>query len=249
LEGDNGFYSGCGVCGLLSLSSWFPITVANPCSYHAISPGSCPEIALLLAVALSGFTVIQVRRVRSAIVVIALLILGLLGPARYGEDWRGAVEFTNGAVAGRDTPILVWTGLVESKDLEWFQAAENRDYMLAPFFFFRLAGRVIPVPHPMSVDQLEDFMSDTDAGALREEPTVLVLAYDPFAAVQIARWTSPARLVVQSSERFGRITVTWLDLGPQDTVDDDAGVALGAVQLRGMRQIRRVDIVEKSDSR
>jgi hypothetical protein len=208
-----------------------------------------PGIALLLAVALSGFTVIQVRRVGSAILVIALLILGLLSPARYGEDWRGAVEFANGVVAGRDTPILVWTGLVESKDLEWFQAAENRDYMLAPFFFYRLAGRVIPVPHPMSVDQLEDFMSDTDAGALRREPTVWVLAYDPFAAVEIARWTSPPRLVVQSSERFGRITVTRLNLGPQDTADDDAGVAFGAVHLRGMRQIRRADTVEKSDSR
>jgi hypothetical protein len=197
-----------------------------------------PGIALLLAVALSGFPAVQTRRVSTASVVLPLFILGLLHPAHHREDWRGAVEFTNRALGGRDSPILVWTGLVESKDPEWFQADENRDYMLAPLALYRLTGRVIPVPHPMSVERLEDFMPDADAEALRTEPTVWVLARESFAAVTIARLISPGELVVESTERFGLITVTRLDTRTQVPAAGDGDFALEATHLRGVRQIR-----------
>lgn len=175
-----------------------------------------PGVALLAALILIGFAPVQLRRLLTTSYFYALVILTLFSASRaetlfhtedHSADWRGAVDYANRVIERSDTPVLVWSGLVESKDPAWVQAAENRGYMLAPVAFYGLRGEIIPVPSPETVGTLDSFLPELAIEALASEPTILVLAPHPQPANQIASWLGSGETARPLTEQFGYITV------------------------------------------
>ncbi|MDX1647223.1 MAG: glycosyltransferase family 39 protein [Longimicrobiales bacterium] len=174
---------------------------------HRYHVWQVPGIALLVTGLVVGFRQGWVRMAFSGLYFAAALTVLVLRPGGGNEDWRAAVAHVNGAIESGGTPVLVWSGLVESRDVAWLRAAESRSYVLAPASFYRLEGRVVPVPQPSSIDGLEAFLSPSEADEVRSAPALWVLTRDSLAARDIASWARTRGAKNPVLTRFGGVTV------------------------------------------
>jgi uncharacterized membrane protein len=170
-----------------------------------------PGIALLSAVTMSSFSPAYVRRALGSAYFCAFVALILLQPAGGQPDWRAAVKHANTVIQTPDTPVLVWSGLVESENVAWAASPLNFDYMLTPASYYGLKGTLIPTPSPVAVESLHGFLPAPVIGALEAAPTVVVLAPYMTAATQIANWVRSGDNTNWRSKQFGPVTVIWLD--------------------------------------
>lgn len=60
------------------------------------------------------------------------------------EDWKHAVEKIAELNRKPEVPILAYTGLVESQDLDWVIDSEKQSYFLSPFSYYLLPHPPIP---------------------------------------------------------------------------------------------------------
>jgi hypothetical protein len=183
-----------------------------------------PGIALLTAVVIAKLASREGRRLLYVAYVIPLLGLTIVRTGEAGPNWREAVGFLNEAERGNGVPILFWSGLVETRSLEWFGDPANVAYMTAPLSVYPLEGQVVPVPHPESVSRLEDFMSAARAAELRSQRIVWVIAYNPSGADEIARWVERDGSRRDSPTHFGQITVIRIDRRTEQPTDSEVPV-------------------------
>ena len=79
----------------------------------------------------------------------------------FGEDWRAALNNIPKSSA-EPSMVLLWTGLIETKNLEWAHAPHKREYLLSPLAMYPVgsSATILPLfPHltsPQSVFSSED---------------------------------------------------------------------------------------------
>ena len=117
---------------------------------HILS--SAPAVALLAAVVLAP---LSATRQRIALVTLAALVVfthagadHVLGYAR--TDWRAASQAVGSLSEGRETPILVWTGLAESHDMNLIRDPEWSRILLAPLAAYPVEGSPHPLPYELN---------------------------------------------------------------------------------------------------
>ena len=132
---------------------------------------SVPALALLGAAA---FAILGPRRRRIAVLVLAILfVLGTSSPFHARSDWRGAARAADAVSSGPGTPILVYTGFSESRQMAWILDPERSQLFLAPLAAYPVTGRTSPLPFSLT-DRARDYVEGILAASAGADRIVLI---------------------------------------------------------------------------
>jgi len=98
------------------------------------------------------------------------------------EDWRSAVEYIIDAKMAQKGPILVWSSLVEARDMNWLSEHEKRGYLLSPFSYYTLKSNFILLPGRPDGFELEEVFSKNNAAFLKKGDELCLIAKKIFIA-------------------------------------------------------------------
>ena len=104
-----------------------------------------PAVALLIAATIRGIGAIWPQIVVVAMLAGASVTMRDLPPFR-DEDWQAAAAITRSAVTSPDTPVLLHSGFIEAKQIDWLTHPERAHYLNAPASMYPFGGRVIAMP-------------------------------------------------------------------------------------------------------
>jgi dolichyl-phosphate-mannose-protein mannosyltransferase len=165
-----------------------------------------PALALLAA---SAFALLSARRRRIAVVVLAMLfVLSYSKPFNTSNDWQGAAQAANAVSDDPETPVLVYTGFSESREMDWILDDQRSQLFLAPLAAYPVNGRKYPLPYELT-DRAKEYVEaivaseapDTDRIILMTSE--LTLTYD----VWLADLTSPFGYTRKDVGDFGGVRV------------------------------------------
>jgi len=165
---------------------------------------SAPAIALLVACAIRRLGPEQARRV----VVVSIAIVSLLFGTtyrQYQDDWRGAVARSN-ALLDASAPVLVRSGLAESRDLDWLTDSGRSTYLLAPVNVYPVEGRPVLLPLGLSAAErryLESEILPIAGSASRF--SVISLSIDDSVLPWLQGRLAASGYVLRRSEMFGSV--------------------------------------------
>ncbi len=92
-------------------------------------------------------------RTRMALITAVAVSLAILAQStELSDDWRGATAAVRSARGASETPVLVRSGLIESKQPGWLADEEESSYLLAPLAYYPVDGTVIPLPWGVAGD-------------------------------------------------------------------------------------------------
>jgi mannosyltransferase len=127
---------------LVAVTQWTSSDVLLPRYLSSV----LPAVALLLAVAVTRLGPSWAHLLVAA--ALALTVLDQRGPVttHTGEDWRAAAEAERLLVESPDTPVLLFSGLIEADQPDWLEDPERASYLSAPAAGYPLDGRVLALP-------------------------------------------------------------------------------------------------------
>jgi len=106
---------------------------------------SLPALSMLMGKLLSHIT-----PVRSKCIIVTLLagLMFVYGGIRtpFTEDWSSAIAYVRAKTSSLSIPVVVSTGLGESRDTSWIVHPEKRSYLLSPFAVYRLDKSPLLLP-------------------------------------------------------------------------------------------------------
>ena len=151
---------------------------------------TAPGLVILWGWFQRGIEPASLRRT-SLLTTVLLSVLWLGGssamPAYAGENWRSAVHSMPNAGA-----ILLYSGLVETRRLNWLQSPEHWSYLGAPVTVYRPSVSpqdVFIVPFDIGSPE-KAYMDHLLAGSLRERKTITLIARHSFSGPQWTSWLS-----------------------------------------------------------
>lgn len=113
-----------------------------------------PALAILAAMFIRSIDPKNAR----ALVVSMLCIFTFLAPRDWRiENWKELPKVLNQDFAA-DTPVLLYSGLVEADNLNWIMSKEKHPYLTSPFQFYSINREVIPIPSSLNSPELEQFL-------------------------------------------------------------------------------------------
>ena len=77
------------------------------------------------------------------------------------EDWRSAIEITQRHMvnsASGSSPVFLYSGLIESNQIEWLSNPRKANYLLAPLAAYPLKGKAFPLPYSMEDNALKQYV-------------------------------------------------------------------------------------------
>jgi len=111
---------------------------------------SFPAPALLVGYGIRLVDPMKARRiVLTSVVIVSMLAIGTMDHTGDGgavEDWRIASAKVNAVVTTEDTPVLLQSGLIESRQVDWLADPAKAGYLNAPAAAYRMEGRIVPMP-------------------------------------------------------------------------------------------------------
>jgi hypothetical protein len=107
-----------------------------------------PAAALIAGATIRGLRSIW-PQLGVATVIAAFSVWNMVLPPYLQEDWRTAAEIERDAVSDPDTPVLVHSGFIEGKQVDWLTHPERSDYLTAPASMYPLEGRVFALPYDL----------------------------------------------------------------------------------------------------
>jgi len=122
---------------------------------------SYPAIALVIAALVKMLENSQSRLIAVSVFSMVFIIINIIHPKPI-ENWRSAVEYVNSTKISQEVPIMVWPGLVESRNVTWSIDKEKRDYLLAPFSYYNLKSTAFSLPWMPDGLKLESVLSKYD---------------------------------------------------------------------------------------
>jgi hypothetical protein len=116
---------------------------------------SVAGMALVLALGVRSIGPPRVRLVMVATVAV-ISAIGFFRTEHHDNNWKNL----NAAIrqelkSAPDLEILAHTGLVEAKDLSWFEDPESRAYLNSPFAYYPVGKDVIPLPFSSTPEDRE----------------------------------------------------------------------------------------------
>ena len=125
---------------------------------------SYPAIALVVAGLLRTIDNNVSRLIAILLFPIVLILSNIFYyPTPMVEDWKSATSYINRSDIAESRPILVWPGLIESRNEKWSDDHEKREYLIAPFSYYTLQRKVILLPWLPRGLKLETFLSSQHA--------------------------------------------------------------------------------------
>jgi hypothetical protein len=129
---------------------------------------SYPAISLVVAGLLQMIDNIVSRSIAILIFPIVLILSNIVYyPTPMVEDWKSATGYVNSSDIAKSIPILVWPGLIESRNEKWSDDPEKLEYLIAPFSYYTLQRKVILLPWLPRGLKLEKFLFNQHAGFSR----------------------------------------------------------------------------------
>ncbi len=102
-----------------------------------------PAVALVFAALPFALKSSETRGLAIA-ALFALLVVREADRSWRVENWRGAAEFARSS----DSPVLLYSGLAESKEIEWLMDARKQPYLLSPLQYYGVRTPIIGLPPP-----------------------------------------------------------------------------------------------------
>ena len=141
----------------------FVLAVISPLAFLSprYSSSAVPALAGLVGLAIACVRPSQARRIIVGVTALIVLI-GVTGTQKFGEEWREAAAFVHDRV-DPTTPVLLRAGLVESDQPSWLVDPERSSYLLAPAAAYEFGGDVIPMPYVLDAETqayFEDLIRD-----------------------------------------------------------------------------------------
>lgn len=123
---------------------------------HLLTPRylipAAPGVALVAAWSFRTIPAARTRRMTVAALAIGSAVAFTLSwrANHFGqqEDWRAAVALINTRVT-TSTPVLVDSGLIESRRIDWLRDPAWRGFILAPISTYPIRGPVRPLPYQL----------------------------------------------------------------------------------------------------
>jgi hypothetical protein len=133
---------------VLIMVSWLtPAKLFGPPHYVlATAPGT----ALMIAWAIR-----TMRSARARMVIITGVAAWLAMSPQFSETsggWRAAAAAARSARGDSETPVLVHSGLIESRQIEWLDDKEKSSNLLSPVAFYPIGGAAVPLPWSVEGD-------------------------------------------------------------------------------------------------
>jgi uncharacterized membrane protein len=139
---------------------------------------SLPGLALVVAIAVTGFSTSLARAVAS-IVFLCLLLVSVLSTSWAPEGWREASQVVNAVL--RETPsapVLAYSGLIEAESVEALLDVSKRAYLLAPFSRYPVFGDPIPLPSSFDGPARRNYLDAVIRPRLNGADRFVVIAFD-----------------------------------------------------------------------
>lgn len=131
-----------------------------------------PAMALLAA---SAFALLSVRRRRIAVVVLAILfVLSYSKPFDTVNDWQAAAQAADAVSEGPKTPVFVYTGFSESREMDWILDEQRSQLFLAPLAAYPVDGRKYALPFELT-DGAKEYVEAIVASEATEADRIILM--------------------------------------------------------------------------
>ena len=208
---------------LILLLSWsvvppsllFAVTLLTPARVFLARYflAAAPGLALLTAWAVRTIDSTRWRVALIAAVAGLWLTIFAEGDQRT-QDWRSAAAAVRSLVASPDTPVLVRSGLIESRQQAFLERPDTASYLVAPFAFYPVGPA--PVPLPWSVNGSTGPYLESLATRLEPYQRFVLVTNGPPASFRdwLDRRLAPHGVTSRPVATFGRISVVLFERQP-----------------------------------
>jgi len=142
------------------------------------------------------------------LVTLALLLVGMLTSTSFehsAEDWRSAMSAVN-AITAEDTPLLLFSNLIELGTPEFLIDPEKRSYVTSPLAYYSVEASVTPLPLTAYADR-EDRLVPILAALPSSEPVAVVANREVGTVSFISGWFSANGYDMAEFKTFGALQV------------------------------------------
>src|SRR5262249_38742320 len=89
---------------------------------------------------------------------------------------RGAAEFVR--TLGPDVPVFLYSGLVESENLDWEKSTEREKYITAPFQAYSVPNTILPVPLDWMAERAKRYEAAEIDPVVQSAKKIALVAFD-----------------------------------------------------------------------
>lgn len=127
-------------CVLLSASASVSIVASR---YYV---GQIPALSILCGLVLTSLGVFQVRVIAAVAFALFSLATAQVYPNWIEENWASPAKYIKRLDLDRDVPILLFTGLIESYQVDWLSDPGEADYLSAPLVYYETGHPIYLLP-------------------------------------------------------------------------------------------------------
>ncbi len=160
-----------------------------------------PGLAILAALLLRSLN-LPAARTLALVVLGCFLMVRVLDKRWRVEDWRGAVSEAQ-SLGG--VPLLVNTGLVEGRSVEWLRDPARREYLLAPLVRYGKLEGAWPLPFSQAVLGGEDYLKSINLAKSASPIAVSALCLPVKGADCSENYFKGLGLRLVESKKFGLV--------------------------------------------
>lgn len=187
--------------GILYLSSLRGTNVFVPRYFVML----LPAISLLGALGLRQLAHVEAQV--GIMVIAGLVVVGSLPtPTHTLENWRAAAAVVRDAVTDPETPVLMFSGLIEGNQISFLTDPERASYLNAPAAMYPMEGRLIPVPFTIA-GETETFMQQVVGEDLMGAETFIFVSRGEIHKAWLDSATSSTFVSTQLASFDGSVTV------------------------------------------
>ena len=162
---------------LFVVSFLTPTKIFVPRYYLSASPG----LALLTGWAIRAFFPGRAQLIAALAVTLALIAaFGQLRHLRFPhshDDWRAAMQIVRSVARDSEMPVLVRSTLLESTFMDWQANPTVGNYLYAPLYRYRPAGRVLPLPFDFD-EKARRYLEEISSSLLERTNQFLFVSYE-----------------------------------------------------------------------
>jgi hypothetical protein len=170
--------------------------------------GAIPGLALSVATLVRSLEPSRARRM-VALAILCVSLLKNFGLSRHFEEWRNAAREASKCTG---CPVLVRSGAIESRDVNWLTDPDTRDYMIAPFTYYRVAADVTPLPFEIESKPAVQYMESVLDEKLRDADRFVLVSRQFGDDGRTAAWLrgrlGPRGFCARSLGNFGFVEAT-----------------------------------------
>jgi uncharacterized membrane protein len=194
---------------LFGIALLTPAQVFLPRYFLAAAPG----LALLSACAVQAIRPSK-GRILLIVALAALWVTVFMEGDQRNQDWRSAAGAVRSLVRTPDTPVLLRSGLIESRQAAWLEHQDTASYLVAPLIFYPVGGTLLPLP--WSVDGNSREYLEKLAIRLEQQDRFVLVTNGPPADIHewLERRMNRARVSSHPVSTFGRVAVVLFERRP-----------------------------------